>query len=63
VIAKTYTMYLLADGRVVGFEPAMCANEVDAMRRARELLAGADYDGVDVYFGDERLFGLGRGAE
>ncbi len=52
---------MISDGRVIGFEPALCANDVEAMRRAREALGSAvTCDAVDVYFGDQRLFGVAR---
>lgn len=61
MIHKTYTFYLLDSGRVVGFEPALCANDAEAMGRAREVLGRASScDAVDVYFGEDRLFGVAR---
>jgi hypothetical protein len=38
------------------FEPVICANDADAIRKARELLsARPDVQSVDVYFGDQPL--------
>ena len=54
---KTYTIYL-RDGREPSrFEPALCRDDVEALRRARELLAlHAECQAVEVFFGDTRLF-------
>lgn len=54
---KTYTIYL-RDGREPSrFEPALCPDDIEALRRARELLAlHAECQAVEVFFGDTRLF-------
>ena len=53
----TYTMYLRRDGEIgPEFEPVICANDADAIRKARELLnTRFDVESVDVYFGDQLL--------
>lgn len=58
---KTYTAYL-RDGRDdVRFEPLLCASDVDAMSRARKLLAAhPDCDSVEVFFGSELLFAVAQ---
>ncbi|MFI4934967.1 MAG: hypothetical protein ACHP7N_10140 [Caulobacterales bacterium] len=55
---KTYTMYLRKPGETVAgaFEPVMCADDVEAMGKARALLAGRpELESVDVFFGDDLL--------
>ncbi|MDO8379156.1 hypothetical protein [Phenylobacterium sp.] len=58
---KTYTIYL-RDGREgTRFEPALCRDDVEALRRARELLAlHAECQAVEVFFGETRLFHVER---
>jgi predicted dinucleotide-binding enzyme len=53
----TYTMYLRqADEGPPDFEPVICANDADAIRKARELLnSRPGVESVDVYFGDQLL--------
>jgi len=54
---KTYTMYFRRAGdEEIRFEPVLCANDLDAIRKARKLLAdSAEVDSIDVFFGDERI--------
>jgi hypothetical protein len=54
---KTYTMYLRRpDEAEAEFEPAICAGDVEAIRKARELLAARPgVERVDVYFGEDLL--------
>jgi predicted dinucleotide-binding enzyme len=53
----TYTMYLRRDAEArPDFEPVICANDADAIRKARALLqARPGVKAVDVYFGDQLL--------
>jgi len=58
---KTYTMFVrTADEDPPSFEPVMCMDDLDAIRKARALLgerAGAT--SIEVYFGDEHIFAIG----
>jgi hypothetical protein len=62
-LLKTYTFYL-RDGRDnERFEPAMCGSDLEAMSRARELLAlHPDCKAIEVFFGDNCLFLVGRAS-
>lgn len=53
----TYTMYLeRAGGDQRDFEPVLCANDADAIRKAREILAARpEVTAVDVFFGEQLL--------
>lgn len=58
---KTYTLYLRDGSDKVRFEPALCSTDVEAMARARALLAiHAECETIDVYFGDDCLCCIGR---
>jgi len=58
---KTYTMYLVDPDDRSRFEPALCESHAEAMRRARELLeAHPDCEAIDVSFGPDHLFRVGR---
>ena len=61
---KTYTLYLRhQDGAQLGFEPALCNSDSEAMARARELLAQRpDADAVDVNFGEDHLYRVAGAA-
>ena len=54
---KTYTMYLRrADEPAPAFEPVLCANDIEAIRKARELLSQRPaVTAIDVYFGEDLL--------
>jgi len=54
---KTYTMYLRRGGEPTsGFEPVLCVNDVEAIRKARELLSQRPgVTEIDVYFGEDLL--------
>ena len=54
---KTYTLFLRDGGDGARFEPALARTDLDAMTRARELLARhPECEAVEVFFGDELLF-------
>jgi hypothetical protein len=56
-LLKTYTLYLRDGGDQLRFEPAMARSDVEALKRARELLARhPECEAVEVYFGDQNLF-------
>jgi hypothetical protein len=58
---KTYTLYLRDHGAEARFEPALCQSDADAMAKARALLAAhPECFAIDVCFGDDRLFRIGR---
>lgn len=58
---KTYTIYLRDGRKPSRFEPALCRDDVEALRRGRELLAlHAECHAVEVFFGDTRLFHVER---
>lgn len=60
---KTYTMYLRRAGEPApacdpapAFEPVLCASDVEAFRKARELLSQRPgVSAIDVYFGEDLL--------
>jgi hypothetical protein len=58
---KTYTMYVREDEEdPTSFEPVMCLDDIDAMRKARALLSSrAGATAVDVYFGDVLVVTVG----
>jgi len=58
-LLRTYTLYLRGHDGADRFEPAMCRTDVDAMARARLLLAqNPDCRSIDAYFGDQHLFSV-----
>jgi hypothetical protein len=61
---KTFTLYFRKTGRdedAPSFEPLLCATEVEALTAARRRLAARpEYDRVEVCFGDQHLFNIGR---
>lgn len=60
---KTYTLYLRDDGPKRRFEPALCRTDVEAMARARELLAAhPECEAVEVFFGDRHIARIGGTA-
>ncbi|MEI9966006.1 MAG: hypothetical protein WDM92_16565 [Caulobacteraceae bacterium] len=62
MLKKTYTLYLW-DGAAapVGFEPALCISDAEAIRRAREILEERDdLEAVEVHFGGDMLFRIHR---
>jgi hypothetical protein len=60
-VLKTYTIYLRDGGEATRFEPALCENDLDALTRAREVLARhTECEAVEVYFGETCLFHVGR---
>ncbi|WP_421931830.1 hypothetical protein [Phenylobacterium sp.] len=61
---KTYTIYLRDGGEGTRFEPALCENDLEALTRARELLAlHAECEAVEVYFSETYLFHVRREAK
>jgi hypothetical protein len=60
---KTYTLYLRDGSPLRRFEPALCRTDVDAMARARELLAAhPECEAVEVFFGDRHIVSIGGKA-
>ncbi len=60
---KTYTFYLRDGGDDVRFEPAMCLTDAQAMAHAHLLLkTHTPCYAIEVFFGRERLFSVGREA-
>lgn len=61
-LQKTYTLYLWDGAETsVGFEPALCVSDAQAIRRAREILDGRpDLEAVEVHFAGQSLFRIGR---
>jgi len=59
---KTYTLYLIrGDEPAAAFEPVLCRTDAEALGRARQLLERrAEFDTVEVCFGETVLFRLGR---
>lgn len=56
-MVRTYTLYLRDGGDQTRFEPALCRDDVEALARARELLAlHPECESVEAYFGDAHLF-------
>ena len=60
-LLKTYTLFLIDNQPTPRFEPLMALTDADALGRARELLdAHPEYETVEVCFGQEVLFRVGR---
>lgn len=58
---KTYTIYLRDGGEATRFEPALCRSDLEALTRARLLLAQhTECEAVEVFFGETCLFHVGR---
>jgi hypothetical protein len=53
----TYTLYLIGRDGERRFEPVLCADVIELLRRAREEIArDASLGGVEARFGDQVLF-------